>query len=127
MATLTIACLPCFKDYISCGNDIITVVGTLTADADYKWILTNKGAKYSGDVTTDSNGNFSITVADLPEGLLNPYAGEFTLTVVADDAYQCNSATWNDSAYCTAYDCINFEVVNGDHVKNTLGCPCDLL
>lgn len=122
------ACTTCFTDYISCGLETINVTGTLTADAAYKWILTHpSGAKYSGDVTTDANGNFHITVADLPDGLLNPYAGVFVLNVVADDAYQCNSETWNDSAYCDSYTCINFEVVNGDHVKNTLGCPCELL
>ena len=122
------ACTKCYQDYISCGNDTILVAGTLEANAAYKWILTtDMGAKYSEEVTTNVNGNFSITVADLPNGTFNPYAGIFTLEVVANDAYQCNSATWNDSAYCTPYSCISFDVRNGDHVKNTLGCPCDLL
>lgn len=120
-------CAPCYKDYISCGLTEILVAGTLVADTAYKWIITNKGAKYSGDVTTNADGNFTITVADLPDGFLNPYAGAFTLNVVADDAYQCNSAVWNDSAYCDSYTCIEFEVINGDHVKNTLGCSCELL
>jgi len=128
MATITIDCTPCFQDYISCGNDTILVAATLEASTAYKWILTApSGAKYSGDVTTDTNGNFLIYTADLPNGLLNPYAGMFTLTVLADDAYQCTSVTWNDSAYCDSYSCISFEVVNGDHVKNTLGCPCELI
>lgn len=118
------ACVPCYKDYISCGNETLAVNGTLTPDAVYIWIIENKGAKYSGEATTDENGNFTINISDLPEGLLNPYAGMFTLTVVANDAYRCNTGTWNDSAYCDAYDCINFEVVNGTDVKNTLGCPC---
>ncbi len=85
------------------------------------------GAKYSGEVTTNENGNFTIPVSALPDGLLNPYAGIFTLTVQANDAYQCNSSTWNDSAYCDSYTCISFDVRNGDHVKNTLGCPCELI
>lgn len=126
MATITIDCIPCYQDHISCGNETITVLGTLTADTEYKWILTNKGAKYSGVATTDASGNFTITVADLPDGLLNPYAGEFTLEVVTADDY-CIPATWNDSAYCEPYTCISFEVVNGTDVKNTLGCPCELL
>lgn len=122
------ACTTCYTDYISCGNETIEVTATLVENAAYIWVLTHpSGAKYSGNVTTDANGNFSIDVTTLPEGLLNPYAGVFVLQVVADDAYQCNSSTWNDSAYCTAYDCINFEVVNGDHVKNTLGCPCEYI
>ena len=118
------ACLPCYKDWISCGNTVILVTGTLEAGESYKWVLENKGAKYSGDVTTDGNGNFTILVSELPNGLLNPYAGMFELTVVADDAYQCNSEVWNDSAYCDSYTCIEFDVRNGEHVKNTLGCPC---
>ncbi len=121
-------CTPCFSDYISCGLDTILVAATLEADAEYVWIITTPmGAKYSGEVTTNENGNFTIPVSALPDGLLNPYAGIFILTVQANDAYQCNSATWNDSAYCDSYTCISFEVKNGDHVKNTLGCPCELL
>ena len=122
------ACTKCFQDYISCGNETIIVTGTLTANTAYKWVLTTpQGAKYSADVTTDNNGNFTITVADLPDGLLNPYAGDFTLEVFDNTAYQCGPATWNDSAYCEPYTCIQFDVPNGDHIKNTLGCPCDLL
>lgn len=122
------ACTTCYTDYISCGNETIEVTATLAANADYIWVLTHpSGAKYSGNVTTDAYGHFTIDVSTLPQGLLNPYAGVFVLQVVADDAYQCNSSTWNDSAYCDSYDCINFEVVNGDNVKNTLGCPCELI
>lgn len=119
------ACTNCYKDWISCGNTQLVVAGTLQDSTPYRWILTTpQGAKYSGEVTTNTSGQFTIPVSSLPEGLLNPYAGSFTLQVVANDAYQCASATWNDSAYCTPYDCIEFEVKNGDAVKNTLGCPC---
>lgn len=121
------ACLPCFKDYISCGNEILQVNGSLEQSTSYIWNIENKGAKYSGEVTTDTSGKFTIDVTELPEGLLNPYAGTFELTVKANDAYGCSNQTWNDSAYCDPYDCIIFEVVNGTEVKNTLGCPCDLL
>ena len=121
------ACLPCFKDWISCGNTELFIAGTLQADTAYIWHLENKGAKYSGEVTTDANGNFTIADLELPAGLLNPYAGTFELSVVANDAYQCSSVIWNDSAYCTSYDCISFEVINGTAVKNTLGCPCELI
>lgn len=118
-------CTRCYSDYISCGNETLFVAGTLPANSDYIWIITtSQGAKYSGDVTTDAQGHFEIDVATLPEGLLNPYAGNFILNVVADDAYQCNTETWNDSAYCDSYTCIEFDVRNGEHVKATLGCPC---
>lgn len=124
------ACLPCFKDYISCGNETIAVVGNLTPATLYTWVLTNKGAKYSGEVTTDDeDGTFIINTSLLPDGLLNPYAGTFELQVFLGEGAGaiCNPGTWNDSAYCDPYDCIIFEVVNGTEVKNTLGCPCDLL
>lgn len=121
------ACLPCFKDWISCGNEQLFITGTLAVSTAYKWILGNKEAVYSGEVTTNENGNFVIPVSELPNGLLNPYAGTFELSVVANDAYQCSTEIWNNSAYCDSYDCILFEVVNGSAVKNTLGCPCELL
>jgi hypothetical protein len=82
------------------------------------------GAKYSGYVTTDTSGFFLIDTSLFPNGLLNPYAGEFTLEVTGEDAYLCASSTWNDSAYCTPYKCINFDVKNGNAGKNILGCPC---
>lgn len=120
-------CTTCFKDWISCGNTVLLVAAILEADTAYIWVLENKGAKYSGEVTTNADGMFTITVADLPDALLNPYAGTFTLTVLANDAYQCSTEVWNDSAYCDSYTCIEFEVVNGTAVKNTLGCPCELM
>lgn len=123
MATVTINCTPCFSDWISCGIETIIVAATLAAETDYKWVLTNKESKYSGTATTDVDGKFTIPVADLPAGLLNPYAGEFILEVFTADDY-CIRATWNDSAYCTPYDCINFDVRNGGNAKNTLGCEC---
>jgi hypothetical protein len=118
-------CTRCYSDYISCGNETLTVVSALEANAAYIWVITtSQGAKYSGAVTTDANGMFDIDVTTLPEGLLNPYAGNFVLTVVAADAYQCNTEAWNDLEGCDSYTCIEFDVRNGDQIKNTLGCPC---
>lgn len=123
MATST-PCIPCYKDWIACGVDELFIAGILAPNSPYIWTIENKEAKYQGEATTDENGNFTIPVTDLPAAILNPYAGTFTLTVVANDAYQCNSSTWNDSAYCNPYPCIVFEVRNGTSTKNTLGCPC---
>ena len=121
------ACLPCFKDWISCGNDDIIVKGTLNPTTDYTWVLKNKGAVYTGGFTTDAEGNFSIPVSELPNGLLNPYAGIFQLTVNLFGDSCTEDQVWNNSAYCDPYDCIQFEVVNGTSIKNTIGCPCELL
>lgn len=116
------ACTTCYSDYISCGVETIEVKGTLLPDTDYTWILTSPtGAKYSGDVTTDADGKFELDVTSLPDDLLNPYAGIFTLQVQTAD---CSPASWNDSAYCDKYDCIQFVAVSGNYVKATLGCGC---
>lgn len=116
------ACEKCYTDYISCGVDGIYVQGTLLPETDYTWILTTPmGAKYHGTVTTDADGFFVIDTSLMPNGMLNPYAGNFTLEVQTGT---CSPGTWNDSAYCTAYTCIDFDVKNGDQGKNTLGCPC---
>lgn len=122
MATIEIDCTPCFSDWINCGIDQIFVYGTLIAETDYTWILTTpQDAKYTGTVTTDADGNFVLDASDLPDGLLNPYAGVFTLEAQSGI---CTPATWNDSAYCESYTCISFDVRNGNALKNTLGCPC---
>jgi len=116
------SCNTCYKDWISCGETAISVYATLLPETNYTWILTTaQGAKYMGAVTTDEDGQFILAVSELPEGLLNPYAGLFTLEVQAG---HCNPATWNDSAYCTPYTCIEFEVRNGNGGKNIIGCPC---
>lgn len=120
-------CIPCYKDFISCGVDTLHVIGRLAASTAYTWTITNKGAKYSGTITTDTAGAFTIDVTDLPAALLNPYAGSFVLTVKGMGAYDCDNATWNDSAYCEPYNCIDFEVLNGTFTKNTLGCPCEIM
>ena len=122
------ACLPpcdkCIKDHISCGLDQIYVLGVLNSNLPIKWVITNKDAEYFGGTTTDANGQFIIDTSLLPPGLLNPYAGTFTLTVFSNDAYQCTQYTWNNSAYCDPYTCIDFDVKNGTEVKNNLGCEC---
>lgn len=119
------ACVTCYKDWISCGEDAIAVNGNIVATTDLTWVLTSpSGAKYSGEATTDEDGHFTIDTTTLPEGLLNPYAGIFTLEIQTGD---CEPLTWNDSAYCDSYSCIEFEVKNGNQIKNTLGCDCELL
>jgi hypothetical protein len=116
------ACITCFKDWISCGETAIYVQATLLPSTNYTWIITTpQGAKYLGTTTTDADGFFVIPVSELPDGLFNPYAGIFTLEVQTGT---CAPATWNDSAYCEPYTCIEFEAKNGNAGKNVIGCPC---
>ncbi len=114
------ACTTCFKDWIGCNETVINVQGSLLPETDYTWLLTSpQGAKYLGTVTTDEDG-FFVLVEPLA-GLFNPYAGIFTLEV---QTANCTPSTWNDSAYCDPYTCIEFEVKNGNSGKNVIGCPC---
>ncbi len=100
--------------------------GTLLPIANYRWVLTTpSGAKYSGTIITDVDGFFIFN--EPVEGMFNPYAGIFTLEILTEEDI-CTPASWNDSAYCEPYSCIEFEVKNGDYSdKNTIGCPCELL
>lgn len=117
------ACDKCFKDWFTCGIDTLYIQGVLTPDTVYQWTLTTpQGAKYRQEITTDETGHFNIVLSTLPDGLFNPYAGMFTLEVFVSD--NCDPQNWNDSAYCTPYSCIDFEVKSGTEAKNYLGCDC---
>jgi hypothetical protein len=114
------ACTTCYKDWIHCGETSIEVLATLLPETNYTWILTSaQGAKYLGAVKTDADGHFLIE--EPVEGLFNPYAGFFTLEVQTGN---CSKDTFNNSAYCEPYSCIEFESINGNGGKNTIGCPC---
>lgn len=113
-----------FKDYISNCQDYITVNVVLDPATEYKWVITDKFSKaYSGLFTTDADGHFDIPVTDLPEGLLNNYAGTFTLEVwTVEGVYgetQCQKIPLPIAKY---YDSIQFEVHGGTNEKNNLGC-----
>jgi hypothetical protein len=117
------SCTTCYKDWISCGVTTVQVRGKLLPNTSYTWVLTTpQGAKYTADITTNADGFFEVV--EPVAGLFNPYAGPFTLEVMED---YCAMVSWNSSAYCDSYSCIEFEVKSGDANKNTIGCPCELL
>ncbi len=113
------ACEVCFRCQIpSCADEII-VDASLTADTDYKWVITDKfGKKYSETVETDTDGLLTITVSDLPEGLLTEFAGDFTLEIF-DTTDVIQEFDYDD----TDYSCVTFSVFNatGDFSANIPG------
>lgn len=77
------ACETCYHAQIpSCADEIIIDAG-LTPSTNYYWVLTDKFRnKYTQDATTNISGLLVINVTDdLPDGLLTPYSGDFTLQI----------------------------------------------
>lgn len=110
-------CCTCFTDFIAKCNTELTVYAQLIPLTDYRWIITDKfSKKYEGDFTTDSDGFWSIPVADLPAGLLTEYSGLFTLEV------QDTGCKPTKFKVAQEYTCIDFTVKGGTYEKNTLGC-----
>ena len=107
-----------FSDFIAKCNTNLTVYAQLEPLQDYRWIITDKfDAKYEGSITTDENGFFDIATSDLPEHLLNSYAGNFLL--------QIQDTTCKPIKFKVAseYQAISFSVKQGNYVKDFLGCP----
>ena len=112
-------CAYIYRDYLNCGIDEILLLVGLTPATEYSVLIQNKAAKYVNDYTTDADGNFTIPATDFPNGLFNPYAGPFLLSI--------NSGC-DDTIFCEYYKYIQFEVVNGNGSKNTLTCcPPDVV
>lgn len=96
----------------------------LTPLTQYEWVITDKfNREYSGIFTTDADGFWQIPVADLPEGLLTEYSGNFTLQVYEFEVYpsqaKCAPVKFK---IAQEYDCINFNLRAGTREKNNLGC-----
>lgn len=110
-------CNCCFNDYLAkCETEVVVNAG-LTPLAAYRWVITDKfGNKHEGAVTADGDGAITIPVADLPAGLLTQYSGEFTLQIYDSTCKPIKFKMTNE------YDCVSFDVVGGNFVKNNLGC-----
>lgn len=118
---------PVFKDYISNCQDAIIVYAILDPGTTYKWVIKDKfGKEYAGESLTDGDGHFQIPVSDLPDGLLNSYAGTFELEVWSTQGIygdlQCHHIPIPIASY---YQKLQFEVRGGTNEKSNLGCPFD--
>lgn len=115
-------CNICFTDYLIQCSEVINVFAKLTANTVYQWVIEDKFSRqYAGTFETDADGFWQIPVADLPEGLLNEYAGSFTLKVY-DDPYGINCNEPVSFTVAQTFDCITFNVRAGNREKNNLGC-----
>jgi hypothetical protein len=112
-------CSCCFTDTLAKCETEIQVNAQLNPDSFYRWVITDKFEnKYEGEAATDSDGFFTIPVADLPAGLLTQYSGEFKLQVF--DLYA--SCAPEKFKVAGVYDCISFTISGGTFEKNNLGC-----
>lgn len=110
-------CCTCFNDFLAKCTDEITVYAQLSPLTSYRWVISDKfNKKYEGDFTTDSDGFWTIPVADLPAGLLTEYSGLFTLEVMDSGCKPVNFKVAQE------FSCIDFVVKGGTYEKNTLGC-----
>lgn len=110
-----------FHDYIVQCSTELQVNALLAPATQYKWVIIGRFGEYSGYQTTDGNGFFAIPVADLPDGLLTSYSGEFTLRIL-DATDECRQHSFKAAKY---YDEICFIVKPGIREKNNLGCAFD--
>lgn len=114
---LIMECNTPFSDFIIQCPDGLIVNAHLTPATNYQWLIEDKfGKEYSGPLTTNAEGNFTIALADLPDGLLNPFAGTFKLQVL-----ELYSAAPVELFMQAAYDAIFFDVKGGTRVKENLG------
>lgn len=106
-----------FSDYISNCQTALIVNAHLTPTTNYIALIKDKFDKvYSVAITTDISGNFQIPIADLPDGLLNNFAGTFVLSVV-----QLYSNAPVDLKMMTSYEEIFFDIKGGTQEKDNLG------
>lgn len=109
-----------FSDYlVQCPTGVqVNLVADAGPYAALRWMITDKfDNEYSGSVITNGNGGFVIPIDELPAGLLNPHAGQFTLQVLDTDR--------DDKVVpiivAGYYDAITFNVKAGSRVKDNLG------
>jgi|GEM_PF-4310492 len=108
-----------FRDYLGICNSTVKVYALLNPATEYQWVIKDKfDHEYSGVAISDGDGFLSIPVADLPDGLLTNYSGQFTLTLY----YLSRKINFK---MADLYDEICFDVAAGTRVKNNLGVDFD--
>lgn len=117
------SCSEVFRDFLArCPDRIrLHIIVPVLPYAGYSWIITDKfGSQYTGTLLQDDDGYF-IDIDDLPAGLLNEYAGTFTLEVLRNDQ-ECKPLPFLIAKY---HDKIEFHVEPGNRIKDNLGCEID--
>jgi ABC-type branched-subunit amino acid transport system permease subunit len=85
----------------------------LTPDTEYYWVIQKNNRIYQAKATTDGTGKLVIDCSTLPAGLLNAYAGFFTLEIRSGSDYL---SIVNLTINTVAYTCIlmSFVEVEGE-------------
>jgi hypothetical protein len=111
-----------FTDYLAVCQDTIKINAALEPAVSYRWVITDKFDKeYSGVNVSDGEGALSISVTDLPPGLLTSYSGDFRLRLFKNDE-ECKAIRFLMAQY---YDEVCFYIKAGTREKNNLGCEFD--
>lgn len=123
MAALLNECLATYyTEFPECAGNILINVGLDAATDYYVKLETPLGKQYAFVLTSDANGDLSLPVADLPEMLLNRWAGAFTLRIFAEGD-KCTAQSFE--ACGATYDTIVFDIVQQVGEKNEkLICQC---
>lgn len=87
-----------------CTDIVIAPTSGLNPNTVYWWFLEDsQGNIYKHSVTSDADGNLSISPDHLPEGFLTAGIGQVTITIRDDENSLVDiPLTYNS----TAYDCI---------------------
>lgn len=117
------SCTTCFEDWVcKCIYDTLIINTRLTPGETYYWRVTDQFQQnYSGSVVAEADGVLQIPIDELPEGLINQFAGSIRITIHED--LGCSSIA---IPLAKKYHCIDLEVRGGSEQKDTIGCavPC---
>jgi hypothetical protein len=112
-------CACAFEDYVVQCQENIVVNAHLEPLTEFTWRVIDKfGNHYSGQVTTNEQGQVTIPVTNLPDGFLTQFSGVFTLQFFEDAGF-CTPAPVK---MAKVYSGIEFTVKPGNYEKNNLGC-----
>ena len=103
MANLLDTCPTCFEITLNECADFIVIEGGFIVFEDYVIIITDKfGHEYRLNLTAGYDGELTIDVTDLPDGLFTAYSGVFTVKV-----YESDGCTPADITICEeVYTCL---------------------
>jgi hypothetical protein len=104
------ACATCFDAILQSCPEAIIIDAGLSPNTEYYWVIKSKTGKiYQRKVSTNSAGRLTIDASVLPNGLLNSYAGTFTLEIregadylsvvpiaIGEDEYECILISFSD-------------------------------
>jgi hypothetical protein len=114
-------CDTCYEAKIdSCAETIMLDAG-LEPSTDYIVIIKDKfNSTFKLAVTSGVDGKLEFNTSALPVGLLNPFAGAFTLTVQLAEECTDTELTLCETQYTCVAITVN-DVVQGDRLANI---PC---